>query len=497
MISTEIVSLKSGSFLGRRLNNILEFRGVPYAEPPIGTLRFSPPVPFKKSNSMLDATRDGAIPPQLPSRVDRVLGPINAVQSEDCLTLSIWSPVHYENKLPVVIWFHGGGFSTGAGSLPLYDGGKLVSRFNVIVIGVNYRLGVLGYLSIPDHLPGNLAILDQEAALRWVQKNVDAFGGDPKQVTVIGQSGGAHSIISLLSMDTTDGLFQRAILQSPPLGIGLSTPEETRGSAEIFLKELLLDIDSPDIVGLLREVSLEKLLSAQSVTAEKMNGVRQGNLRPAFTPTELFPHSGTYDLFIRRAVENSVHRGIEILIGWTRDEAKLYYAFDKNILSMTEESLRTAANNITGDESEILLKDISLRHSGSSPAELFIKLISEVCFRQPSLQMANLLMRAGGKVFVYQFDWSPSDSPLGACHCIDLPFVFGNWETWKKSLVLAGAQQQELQNISDITMNNWFDFVRMGEPNFGAWCKSERPILHVDTKPWVEGIGNIFQDSLA
>lgn len=487
MESLERVSLKSGiTITGRRLEKVLEFRGVPYAAPPIGALRFAPPQPIKTRDRVFDATCDGPIPPQPPSRVDAIMGAITAPQSEDCLTLSIWTPLHHDNKLPILVWLHGGGFTSGAGSLPWYDGGNLASRFKVIVIGVNYRLGALGYLSIPGHLPGNLAILDQEAALRWVQENIEAFGGDPRQVTAVGQSGGGHTIVSLLSMETTEGLFQRAILQSPPLGIGLSTQEETQRTAEIFLEELGLDLNKSDVVEQLRDISTQRLLVAQSAAAIKVSNMNCGNLRPVFRPTELHPHCFASNSFIDRASENAVRRGIDILIGWTRDEAKLFFALAENNSSMTSESLGAIAKVMVGEESKSVLKEIYSRRAESSPAEWFVDLVGDVCFRLPSIEMAEKLMRLGGRVFVYQFDWEPSGSPLGACHCLDLPFVFGNWAAWGDAGMLADAEKQDLQAVSEFIMKNWVDFAVKGEPAVTAWQESKRPIMHIDTKPWIE-----------
>ena len=487
MGSLERVNLKSGiTIIGRRLKEILEFRGVPYAAPPIGSLRFAPPLPAKMDDTVFDATCDGPIPPQPPSRVDAIMGAITAPQGENCLSLSIWAPLHRENKLPVLVWLHGGGFTSGAGSLPWYDGGNLASRFKVIVIGVNYRLGALGYLSIPGHLPGNLAILDQEAALRWVQENIEAFGGDPRQVTAVGQSGGGHTIVSLLSMDTTEGLFQRAILQSPPLGIGLSTREETRGSAEVFLDELGFNLNTSDVVERLREISTERLLEAHSATAIKSIDMKRGNLSPVFRPTELHPHCFESNSFIDRASENAVRRGIDILIGWTRDEVKLFFALTENNSSMTAESLSAIAEVMTGEESEAVLEEIYSRRAKGSPAEWFMDLVGDVCFRRPCIQMAEKLMRSGGRVFVYQFDWEASGSLLGACHCLDLPFVFGNWAAWGDARLLADAEKQDLQEVSEFIMKNWVDFAVKGEPAVSAWQESKRPIMHIDTKPWIE-----------
>src|SRR6516164_4221145 len=215
---TLLVKTTAGVVRGVQENGIAVFRGVPYAASPAGDLRFSPPQPLPAWEGMRDATRDGPIAPQGRSRLAHIMGDFERPQSEDCLTLTVWTPAPDAAKRPVLVWLHGGAFSSGAGSLPWYSGERFAANGDMVVVSINYRLGVLGFLCLPGVSDGNLGLLDQVAALRFVRDNIAAFGGDPDNVTVVGQSAGAASIAMLMTMPLARGLFRRAIMQSTPFG---------------------------------------------------------------------------------------------------------------------------------------------------------------------------------------------------------------------------------------------------------------------------------------
>lgn len=481
----EHVRVSSGWLLGRRSGGLVEFRGVRYAAPPINELRFAPPAPVQDWDGTYDASRDGPISPQHPSRLLASMGEIDAPQSEDCLTLTIWTPARRDAPSPVLVWLHGGGFATGAGSLPWYDGGELALRHGLVVVGVNYRLGALGYLSVPDKLPGNLAILDQECALHWVHDNIAAFGGDPRNVTVMGESGGGHTIASLLTMARTEGIFQRAILQSPPLGIGLFTSTDAARTSHAFLDLLDLSGDGPELLTKLRKIPVERLLTAQSEAARRLGAIGAGDLRPIFMPTEAEPHKVSSEDFINAAAESAACRGIDILIGWTREEANLFYVDNPVIASMTDKDLAAAARNMLGHKADALLAQGRTRRPQASAGQRFKDLVGDVSFRLPALKMAESVTRAGGRAFVYQFDWQSPDSELGACHCLELPFVFGTWRAWASSKMLRGASEDKFSALSGDVMRRWANFAAHGEPGFPHWGV-ERPILHIDLETRIE-----------
>lgn len=485
--AAEIVTIDSGKLRGNRCGGVVEFRGVPYGAPPTGFRRFAPPEPIAKWATFRDATRDGPISPQTRSRVFVSMGEITSPQAEDCLTLTIWQPANQQGgRYPVVVWFHGGGFVSGGGSLPWYDGARLAESGNLIVVNVNYRLGALGFLSIPEILPGNLGILDQEAALRWVQSNIAAFNGDPSNVTVMGQSGGAHNIASLLTMKRTEGLFRRAILQSPPLGIGLQTAAEANLLADVFLEPLGLRRESPDLVNRLREVSIDKILAAQALTMQRLGRISEGDLRPPFRPTSLEPHTPCDMQFADCAATAAAERGTEIMVGWTQEEANLFYPPDDAVRAMRRDEFDAAATRVAGDAAVDLIATILRRRATGSPGTWFIDMVSECSFRLPCLRMAERILRAGGTVYAYQFDWATPDPALGACHCADLPFVFGTYPVWACAPILHGADTKQMAALSQEMMKRWTDFATTGNPGFQAWTESARPIMHFDQASWLE-----------
>src|ERR1041384_2546722 len=220
-IEAPVVRTTAGELRGASENGIAVFRGVPYAAAPIGELRFQPPQPVPGWQGVRDATKDGPIAPQGRSRLAHIMGDFERPQSEDCLTLNIWTPAPAGKKRPVLVCIDGGAFASGAGSLDWYSGERFAIDGDAVAVSINYRLGILGFLCLPGVSEGNLGLLDQVAALRFVRENIAAFGGDPDNVTVVGQSAGAASIAILMTMPAVNGLFRRAILQSTPFTAGM------------------------------------------------------------------------------------------------------------------------------------------------------------------------------------------------------------------------------------------------------------------------------------
>src|SRR6516225_8215937 len=259
-----VVRTKAGDLRGARENGIAVFRGVPYAASPAGDLRFSPPQPPPAWDGVRGATRDGPIAPQGRSRLAHIMGDFERPQSEDCLTLTIWTPAADAGKRPVLVWIHGGAFGSGAGSLPWYSGERFAANGDVVAVSINYRLGALGFLCLPGVSSGNLGLLDQVAALRFVRDNIAAFGGDPDNVTVVGQSAGASSIAMLMTMPAAGGLFRRAILQSTPFGRMTRTLEDAHRIGRRLLEVLGL---KPEQAAELKTLPAAKFVAAQGEVA--------------------------------------------------------------------------------------------------------------------------------------------------------------------------------------------------------------------------------------
>jgi len=257
-----LVETKCGPVRGLKEGSVNVWRGLPYAQAPVGEGRFRAPQPPQPWTEVREVSAFGAVAPQLSvgleSRFNVRPGAAQLpAQSEDCLFLNVWAPAAPGNY-PVMVWVHGGSFVTGSGSMPLYDGARFAAQGEVVVVTLNYRLGALGFLHLADLGPGfdnNLGLLDQVAALRWVQQNIAAFGGDPGRVTIFGESAGAMSIAALLGMPAAEGLFQAAILQSG--AVRAQPPERAKAVVQGMLREL--GISDP---AALRTLPVEALLQA-------------------------------------------------------------------------------------------------------------------------------------------------------------------------------------------------------------------------------------------
>jgi para-nitrobenzyl esterase len=467
--------------------SVVAFRGIPYAAPPLGSHRFLPPQAPIPWQGMRDATANGPIAPQPPLRVEGTMGSITLAQDEDCLTLNIWTPADAVQKAPVIVWIHGGGFISGAGSLPWYDGSNLAARHGVVVVGVNYRLGALGFLAVPGRLPGNLGLLDQISALRWVQRHIDIFGGDPDRVTVIGQSAGAHNIASMLAIRGTESLFRRAVLQSPPLGIGLMTYAESARRGGLFLKELGLDPDQPNLIDSLRALSVPELLAAQVKAMVALGAAQKGDLRPPFLPAEGPPHDFPGPELAERAAANAVARGVDILIGWTHDEANLYVASNPTLATIGEAELEYGAAAIAGSSAATMIATARAARPGAAPGQILLDLMSETTWATPSKALACTIARAGGRAFLYRFDWQSPSAALRACHTLDIPFALGTWRAWMNAPIMAGANEAAVENLSAEMMHRWVGFATTGDPGFAPVRAGALPIMVFDGESRVIG----------
>jgi para-nitrobenzyl esterase len=467
--------------------SVVAFRGIPYAAPPLGSHRFlapQAPIPWQ---GMRDAIANGPIAPQPPLRVEGTMGSITLAQEEDCLSLNIWTRADAVQKAPVIVWIHGGGFISGAGSLPWYDGGNLAARHGVVVVGVNYRLGALGFLAVPGRLPGNLGLLDQISALRWVQRHIDIFGGDPDRVTVIGQSGGAHNIVSMLAIRGTESLFRRAVLQSPPLGIGLMTYAESARRGGLFLKALGLDPDQPNLVDSLRALSVPELLAAQVKAMVALGAAQKGDLRPPFLPAEGPPHDFPGPELTQRAAANAVARCVDILIGWTHDEANLYVASNPTLATIGEAELESAAAAIAGSSAATMIATARAARPGAAPGQILLDLMSETTWATPCKALACTIARAGGRAFLYRFDWQSPSAALRACHTLDIPFALGTWRVWMNAPIMAGANEAAVENLSADMMHRWVGFATTGDPGFAPVRADGLPIMVFDGESRVIG----------
>lgn len=422
--------ITGGTIQVEREDGLVRARGVRY-----GTAkRFAVSEPPAAWSGVRDATERGPACPQRPSRLGWVTGDALAGLStnENCLVLTVTAPAD-AHRLPVMVWFHGGAYVAGSGESAKYDPGALVRAGNVVVVNVSYRLGIFGYLAPPGVGADNLGLRDQILALRWVQDNIAAFGGDAANVTAFGQSAGAHSVMSLMLCEEAAGLFHRAILQSAPLELdeGRDDMAHAMGAA---MAGSLAGADPA-------ETSVDKLLAAEAAAVAAAQGFGLlGGL--AFAPRlGRGPLPAPAD--VPAAIAAAAGR-IELLIGYTKDDAAPFVAMDPRVVRL---------NRVPA--------------LGRPAVRAGSKAVTKQAFSGPAERLAQAWRSHGGRVGTYRFDWTPVSAPLGACHCMELPFLFGSPQTWADAPML-GPQRAIDNQLSAEMRTRWTQFAHHGVESLPA-----------------------------
>ncbi|MBT2510174.1 carboxylesterase family protein [Streptomyces sp. ISL-98] len=459
--SSPVVELPAGRVRGGTEGGLTVFKGVPYAAPPIGALRWRPAQPHPGWQGTRDATAFGPSAPQ-PYRDggDQVLGTHGSPPfDEDCLTLNVWTPGADDAKRPVMVWIHGGGFISGSGSLPNYSGETFARDGDLVVVTINYRLGPLGYLYFgEDGAGGNFWLTDQLAALHWVRDNITAFGGDPDNITVAGQSGGALSVAALAGARPKGRpLFRRAILQSPPLGLQIPTRAESLQRTATYL-----DILGAKNVAELRAVPWPRLIAA---TFEMFGRTgRWGYWSTPFLPVldEVTLDRDPADLLLSGAGAD-----IDVLIGWTREEANFAFALSEPYAAATKNQVLARARDTFGNRAAQAYTAYEEARPGARPVDVLMDLITDDLFRMPSVALAERRAARGRPVWAYQFNLpTPAhNGQLAAAHCLELPFVFDNFDKWAHAPFLAGLDPRVRDGLAATMHTSWISFIRTGDPN--------------------------------
>jgi para-nitrobenzyl esterase len=381
-------------------------------------------------------------------------------QSEDCLYLNVFAPDSAGARRPVLVWIHGGAFTIGSGSQALYDVRPLVRRGDAVVVTVNYRLGALGFLHLAELAgeefadAGNAGILDQIAALEWVRDNAAAFGGDPGNVTIFGESAGGMSVGTLLGMPAARGLFQRAIAQSGAAHMANDARDATR-IARIVLEELSL---APGDAAALRRVPVEAVLEAQGRTAARTQGEPLPPFRPVVDGRAL-PAPPI------EAVRDGLSRGVSLIAGYTRDEWKLFAFMDPQGLRLDEATLLARAERRgPGRGAALVAAYRAVLGREASPAEVFQALERDRVFGVPAVRLAEAQRRWQANSFLYLFTWEAAllAGALGACHGVDVPFVMGAIGSPAGGR-FAGSGPDALA-LQARVMDAWLGFARSGDP---------------------------------
>lgn len=475
----------AGELRGRVDGDVLSFKGIPYAAPPTGPLRFRSPEPAPAWAGVVDAFEYGPSCPQSSARPQGWSQEPSL--SEDCLYLNVWTPgLNRSARRPVMVWLHGGGFSIGSGSWPVYDGQALASRGDVVVVTVNHRLGIFGYLHLGDRAgseyasSGNAGMLDLVAALRWVNENIAAFGGDPDNVTIFGESGGGAKVSTLLAMPAAAGLFHRAAIQSGP-GLRVRAEDQATQSGE----EIAVSLGcSAGDVGALQSLPSERLLEAQA----KRGRMSFTDFSPVLDGIAVTDHPG-------QALSNGTASDVPIIVGSNRDEASLFLAMDPanaDLASLDESGLMRRMSRY-GDDGPRIAAEYRAARPDASPYDLYVAIESDRMMRAPSIELAERKLGGGtAPVFMYLFRWATG--PLGSAHGYEIAFVFDNA---RPPVMHPSPSRAALAaQMSDA----WISFARVGDPSHGglpawpAYSTAERATMifdrddcHVERDPCPEG----------
>jgi para-nitrobenzyl esterase len=451
-------------FMGSK--GIHTFLGIPCGASTAGARRFRKPVPAEPWTGVREATSYGPSCPQekplLPRQDPASIKGLNAPVNENCLVLNVWTPgVKGGGKRPVMVWLHGGGFQVGSGSHPVTDGTNLAARGDVVVVSLNHRLCIYGFLHLeeiggPDFAGSGVAgMLDIVLALEWVRDNIENFGGDPSRVTIFGESGGGRKVSVLMGMPIAKGLFQRAIIESGPHPRGISAKTATQLTRRFF-EWLGLEIED---VASLQALPADEIYDQfekfiDQVDDPMLVGGRAGRwlLSPVidgnFLPEDPFSPA------------SPVGGEVPLIIGTNKDEAALFLAHQPGIGDIDEEQLVQRIRGVFGNRAEEVLNVHRRNRPEETPFDLLAAISSEDR-RLLSIEIAEEKARQGGApVYMYFFKWESNQGLLKAAHTMEIPFVFRNLEATK----IIGTREDRYA-LADIMSDTWIAFARAGNPN--------------------------------
>ncbi|MDI2125684.1 carboxylesterase/lipase family protein [Yinghuangia seranimata] len=479
-----VVATTGGRVEGVREGGLAVFRGIPFAAPPEGPLRFQAPAPAERWDGVRPAHAFGTPPPQLPFFPENpvVWQPSDGM---DCLSVNVWTPGGKGDRLPVMVWIYGGGWKTGHSSSETYDG-RVLARDGVVYVSFNYRVGFEGFGYVPG-APANRGFLDQAAALAWIRENIAGFGGDPDNVTIFGESGGGASVAALMTAPHAKGLFRRAIVQSMA---GRYLPEEeSRRISALICEAAGVRADE------LASVPVERLLAVQDAPLASMLADPTAWSTPeaitAFSPTV----DGTTVVDLPwRAVRSGAASDIDLICGYTRDEFTLW--------SLQHGALGPVAVPAPGQSPprSIALEDTARAlgldpsapaayragYPGESEGALYTAMYSDALFRVPAIWLAEAHTAAGGRAFLYEFFWgSPAlGGVFGAAHAIDIAATFGHAEGDIGQLFFEGGSlPEEFVRISGDLRSAWTAFAAHGDPGWPRFTADEAPTRIWDVEP--------------
>ncbi|MFC9700965.1 carboxylesterase/lipase family protein [Streptomyces sp. NPDC056943] len=457
---------RNGVLRGALKDGVASFLGVPYAQAPVGALRFRAPEPVEAWDGVREATAFGPTAPKRPYAppLDALL-PDPEVAGDDCLNLNVWAPWPAagdgdtaDGGRAVMVWIHGGSLIHGSSAVPVYDG-TAFARDGVVLVSINYRLGIEGFGVFPD-APANLGLRDQIAALNWVRENIAAFGGDPDRVTVFGESAGAISIAALLASPLAKGLFRRAVIQSgAPIARSIDV---ARGTTEAIAARLKVPATAEAFAG----VDPERLLAAQTAVTSKGNPVLSRHTFHIAVDGDVLPdHPG--DL-----LADGASADVELLMGTNTDEYRLWFVpggHTERVGSLAQRFLLRK-----GQISPRTAKVYRECRPQEKPGEVLGVLAADKLLRIPQNMLADY--RVAGRTaatYLYEFGWASPVLDLRACHALELGFVFDTLDLPETRALTGPDAPQELATAMHAA---WVAFAKTGDPGWRPW-DAARPVM--------------------
>jgi para-nitrobenzyl esterase len=454
-------STTSGTVRGELADGVIRFLGIPYAASPTGARRFRAPAPAERWDGVRDCLTFGPTPPKpdYAAPFDQILPEPN-IPGDEWLNLNVWTP-DLAGSAPVLVWIHGGAFSNGNSAVPMYDG-HTFARDGVVMVSINYRLGVDGFALLPD-APPNRGLLDQVAALEWVRDNIAAFGGDPANVTIFGESAGGMSVSILLGMPRARGLFHRVIAQSGAAQAGADPAD-----ARLVTGELSEALGLAATAASLSALDLDKVVAAQATVRDAMaaapDPARYGPSVVAWSMAFVPVIDGDILPVHPQAAIAAGHGGdVPWLAGTNTEEFRLFFVPPGLAAMVTDETLPVFTGAV-GIDSAVTARYRANRPD-ASPGDVFCALITDRFFRLPTFAAAQARLAAGGPAptYLYEFGWRSPALDLGAAHAVEIPFVFDNLAAADAAGLLGDAPPAALATDLHAT---WIRFATTGDPGW-------------------------------
>ena len=500
-LTKPVVETAVGKVRGSSSEGVYAFKGIPYGASTEGKNRFMPPVKPEPWTGERDALQYGHSAPQTIPSAPSIFAPMDFLASgenpkgiaeaEDCLVLNVWTPNNDNGKRPVMVWLHGGAFTSGSGSAPLYDGTNLAHNNNVVVVTVNHRLGALGFTYLRHALgdrfaaSGNVGMLDIVAALEWVRDNIASFGGDPNRVLIFGESGGGQKVSAMLAMPAAKGLFHRAVIESGP-GVRMNALDHAIKVGDLFLAELGITRDrSAD----LETVPLDRIMAAQGAVNRKLGAFLPGMVQ-GFSPTvdAISLLQQPFD-----PVAPDVSADVPVLIGFNQTELTLFAAGDPSLFSLDEAGMQQRAKTLFGDKAPAVIEAFRADYPHENPTGLSFLMATAYPTVPFTYKIAERRAALGkAPTYVYEFTWETPilGGRLRSPHTIEMPFVFDNvGDPLVQKLCGSG---KDIFPLAARVSAAWAAFAAAGNPNskgfppWPAYSGADRNVMIINTESKVE-----------